>query len=464
MAEIEIEDPPKIGLERGTAADEYTPLFDSYFGTNGGTVFDINKASPADFDEMLDRDGKAQGLENVLTLPIRQAQVLIKPAKGDKGEAEWLEDALLRPANAGGMTIPLSQIIAQACQARTYRRVYFEKVFGTRDGKFVYDKIAWRPPSTCKPKYDTQNGAFRGFVQDPIGPSNSATMGKPIHIEPRYAFMHVNGKRRDPLRGISDLEVTYWCYQTRQKIRFLWYQFLEGQALPKTIVKGDDQGGANDTARRVATLKSGGVVGITKQYDIAVHESSGTGAGQFIEAMKWLESEASGSVLAGFTDLAGAAASGTGSYALSKDQSDFFLQAQQASAQEVADSISNYLIADLIRWNFGKDAAVPLFQFGPLSEYDSEKVIDLCSKFLTSNAPKIPEEFTEELAVKTAGYLDLDVDKVLSGMQRAAKEAKEKAEKEAATAEQAAKAGPIAAVRAPVAMAAKAVQAVKKPA
>ena len=40
---------------------------------------------------MLSRNGMAAAIEQVLTLPVRGAPRTIEPAKGDKGEAEFVQ-------------------------------------------------------------------------------------------------------------------------------------------------------------------------------------------------------------------------------------------------------------------------------------------------------------------------------------------------------------------------------------
>ena len=82
----------------------------------------------------------------------------------------------------------------------------------------------------------------------------------PIRVPRKRAFVYVHGKRLDPLSGTSDLEIAYWCYKTKQKLMFLWFQFLEGVSLPRTIVKANDITVAQQVAGQVSRLKSSGVL------------------------------------------------------------------------------------------------------------------------------------------------------------------------------------------------------------
>jgi len=44
--------------------------------------------------------------------------------------------------------------------------------------------------------------------------------------------------------------VPFWCWSTKRKIRYLWYQFLETSVLPKTVVKNADTEEAKANARK----------------------------------------------------------------------------------------------------------------------------------------------------------------------------------------------------------------------
>lgn len=421
-----------LDKEEGSAFDHDTRLFSDF---NDGGVFDYSLAlaEVQEMKAMLDVDAKAQTLESVLSLPIRSAPFYIKPGRARPEVYERINQILTAPANAGGMSTPMNLIIAQMCNAFVYRKAFFEKVWARREGGGVqYDKIAWRPPSTCAIVRDPKTGAFMGFKQMPIRLDDTEEKT----FSPMRSFVYIHGTHRDPLEGVSDLKITHWCFKTKQKIRFLWYQFLEGQALPKTVVKGPDPTTAEAAAKKIIGLRSGGVVGIENTIDVDALESSGRGAAEFKGAMQWLDAEASSSVLAGFTDLGAAATSGIGSFALSKDQTDFFLMSEGAKSKEMQDYIQNYLVADLVRWNFGPNEVAPLFEFGPISQDDAGAAVSLLQATAQTpvNQSVLPQEFFDELTKRVAGFLELDVVTVARGLERARKEAEEAAAKDPQTA------------------------------
>lgn len=414
-----------LDKEEGSAFDMETAMFGAF---DDGDVFNYDNTSfIADMKAMLtgdSPDAKAVTLEAVGSLPIRSAPFHINQGRARKEVYETINRIITQPANNGGMTTPMNLVVAQMCNAFVYKKAFFEKVW-TQDrvrGKgFTYKKVAWRPPGTCAIMRDPQTAAFRGFRQMPI----QMDMSEEKKFEPHRAFVYINGSHQEPLEGVSDLHVTHWCYLTKQKIRFLWYQFLEGQALPKTIVKNDDPEQAINAAKKIIGLRQGGVVGVSATNEISPLESSGRGAAEFKAALQWLESEASSSMLAGFTDLAAAAASGTGSFALSKDQTDFYLMSREAKKREMQDYINQYLIADLVFWNFGPNEIAPTFEFGPIDEEDATTAISLLQATAQTpvNQSVLPQEFFDELTMRVAGFLELDVTVVKEGLERARKEA-----------------------------------------
>lgn len=431
-----------LDKEDGSAFDQDSILFASF--EDGGVFNYTGQFWVREMKDMLEVDSKAQTLESVLSLPIRQASYSIQQGRARKEVYDRINHILTAPANNGGMTTPLNLIISQMCNAFVYKKSFFEKVWTEVDGGVGYKKIAWRPPGTCAIERDPQTGAFMGFRQMPIAMDDTDEK----KFAPQRAFVYIHGTHRDPMEGVSDLTITQWCYKTKQKIRFLWYQFLEGQALPKTIVKSDDETEATAAAKKIIGLRSGGVVGVSSRISVDPLESSGRGAAEFKSAMQWLDSEASSSVLAGFTDLGAAATSGIGSFALSKDQTDFFLMSEQAKSKEMQDYINQYLIADLVAYNFGPNEVSPRFEFGPISQDDAQAAISLLQATAQTpvNQSVLPQEFFDELTLRVAGFLELDVVTVREGLERAQKEAEQQAKTAGLTPEGQAVAGVKAAV------------------
>jgi hypothetical protein len=401
---------------------------DTFGGYNQGKVFEVPDGTLTEYHEMLDTDGKAANIEMVLTYPIISAPWQIEAALNPDGSTEsggkadeirqFVLDALTDLPHQGGPRTTVEQLIAQMTGAVTDKKAVFEKVFKEKKGKVVYDKLAWRPLETIELAYDAKNSDLRGYYQTPIKFEPTPRLypqGARIWVPMERAFIYIHGTWRDPIHGISSMRVPYWCYVTKRKLRWLWYQFLDQTYLPKTIVKNPDDRQAVADAKKVATLRSKGVVGLRADTVVEPFESGGHGASGYMDAIHFLDSEMSNSIMAGFTDLTAHASAGKGSYALAESAMKTFLRARRMVAKDMARWITNGVVADLVRYNYGSKVPCPNFTFGPLSEQNELAVLDVF-KSVASTGANVDPEFYDELQSRVASLLELDEGKVKQSM------------------------------------------------
>ncbi len=410
-----------LGAELGTQFDFGQRLF-AYYGQ--GDVFDYGEWNSRDMKAMFKRDGQCSALELVLTLPIREADYMIMPGKGDKGEAQLAHDVIMTPDTDGGMRTPITELVGQVTSGQIFRRAFFEKVWKLRedDGRVVYDKLAFRPPATCQARYDDRNAVPHGFRQQVwlFGSSTKVQKGQKVpgyvDIPQIRSYIYTHMKHREPLVGASEMDIAYWCYQTKMKLLYLWYYFLENQAMQRLIVYGNDQPEANTRADDVAALKGAGVVGLVHPTDgqkafEQIPIDGGAGA-YFKDALGFLEQWQIGSVLAGFMGLTGSSTGGKGSYALSQDQSSFYLKSRQAVAKEIAESITYDIVRPMIMLNFGPKAAFPRFKFGPLQDEQIQALLTLFGQMAAAPVLHVPIPVFDLITERMASILQLDVDQV----------------------------------------------------
>ena len=206
---------------------------------------------------MLSRDGQAAAIEAVLTLPIRQASRAIEKAKGDSGECELVRSVLMAPATAGGMKTPLQDVIGQVTSSQTFRMSFHEKCWEVResDGKIVYEKLAFRPTATCELKRNAQTAAEDGFRQQlwmfggEIRPQAKGKTPGYVEIPKVKSFVYINGKHRQPLTGISELELTYWAMANDSDV-----QTPDGPVRIDELRVGDEVFGLNGQPTQVTAI------------------------------------------------------------------------------------------------------------------------------------------------------------------------------------------------------------------
>lgn len=395
--------PPNADVELGSELSAYQRW--GGFDAKTGDFYDWSAEWAArDIEDMLRREGRGRALEQVLTLPLRAAPITIKPGHGDSGEYEQVMSSLEQMGDVS----PLPLVVAQGAQSLIYRTVFQEKVFTVDRGVNEYECLAWRPPDSCTLMRDRGTGRITGFKQ------TIPNLAEGVRIPASKAVIWLHGAARDPVRGVSEMEIAYRCFADKQKIRFLWFSvFLEGAALGRIVARVDNAQSAKEVAKQLAKLKNAGVAAVSGVAGIDVLHIADGASDAFKSAMAFLDAEAAQSVLAGFLDLTSAASSGRGSYALSKDQTDFYTQAQDANARELAGTTRLQIVRPLVTLNRAT-GVVPTCQIGPISGATVEQMLTLLQSLAGAPAGStaIPPEFTNELIVRVAGMLDLNVDKM----------------------------------------------------
>lgn len=439
-----------LGGEIGTSFDAYTRLFASF---GEGDVFEVGEWKARDLDLMLKRDGDAAMVEQALTLPVRSTKYSLEGAKGDTGELELCQQQLMAPPEDSGLREGMDTIIAQMAEASVYRKAFFEKHFtiGDKD-EVIMDSLAWRPPSTCDIRRDEHTARFDGFRQrawwyatspngKQRGKEQTGIGGKNftgfLDIPKIRAFVLIHGLNRQPLVGTSDMDVCYWAYRQKQKILFLWLQFLETQSLPKLAVYGQDPTQGTQNAQAISQMKASAVAGFQRpppgQKLFDVIESSGQGAAQFQAAISYLASYQTNSIMGSFLSLGNSAALGRGSYALAESASQFFLQSRQAAVKETTNEFTRQVVAPLCVLNkWGADAKVPRLVAAPLTEADTTAITSTLSALAVAPQLHIPAEYLMLLAEKAADVFDLPKDKVHEVLHSSAAKAMAKAANESA--------------------------------
>lgn len=390
--------PPQTGVEVGTSANGILP---SIFGDE---FIDLSKVKVADFKKMLDTDGTVQALYNTIVMPILGSNWTIEPDE-DSTEAvkqtEWVEDSLRTPPHKGGMSTPFDLVLAQALRAVVEGFSGFEKVLEIKDGRIVYRKVAWRDPTTLIIRTDDRGG-FNGLKQRAyIGDKYDEVI---IPLE--RSFLYTYGKEFHNLKGRSAFTSAYSHYDKKRRLYYLSEQQAQSDALKIKVVKGKEkasQGELDATVEAVDELGFKATVGLPHGYDLdALNQNGGL---DLLPLIEHHNAEMARSVLAMFILLG--TGSKTGSYSLSQDQSDFFIQALMAVRKSLENHITSYLISDLYAYNFEK----PLygtFKFDDITDSTIELLKQVFIKLTEKD--RLPQAVVDGVVQKVADKLDIDID------------------------------------------------------
>ncbi len=395
--------------EVGTAQD-YTRVYRDF---KDGSVFSLDEQpSVRDLDSMFRNDAQARQIFSAIKLPIRRSTADVMPGEGDTGEQKFVEHALFAPARQGGMTTPFRLVVGEMANAMGYRFAPFEKVWKVQDrdpyaGYFVLHKLGYRPPATCRLRTD-DNGSFNGFVQEAV----KGNKYRRNVFDPKRSLVYIHGNDEAPQIGMTPFDVVYKMYINKLKVSFFYYAFLENVAFPRTLAKvaGDDPeelGHLLDKARQFA---SRGVLGLYDHETLETYESQ-RNTRDYQSALEYLDWQMAKAFIAQFLDLG--TSGERGSYALSRDKSSFFFTMLEAVLDDIADTINNYLVADLVEYNFGRKAIFPKVRFRPLNDESADATLETYRNIILANAPNVTPPFLLRLMTRVSEILGLEMDPMM---------------------------------------------------
>lgn len=397
--------PPDTSIEIGTSTVGLTPtIFNEEF-------IDLDKIKVDDYKKMLDSDGTVQALYNTLVMPLLGCNWSIEPEDETPQAVEqsaWVEETLRTPPHKGGMSTPFDLVLAQTMRALVEGYAGFEKVYEIKDGKIVYKKIAWRDPTTITMRTDGRGG-FNGFKQRAY--INNQYQEVIIPLE--RCFLYTYGKEWHNLKGRSAFRSAYVAYDRKRRLQYLAEQQAQSDALKLKIVKGKEGGNQDELD---ATMEAVDEVGfkatVALPYGYDVDTLNNTNGMDLLPHIEFYNGEMARSVLAMFILLG--TGSRTGTYSLSQDQSDFFIQALMSIRKSLENHITSYLIPDLYTYNF-IDPLYGTFKFEDITDSTIDLLKQTFIKIVEKGA--LPDSVAKGVVQKMADKLDIDVDVLAEAIQ-----------------------------------------------
>ena len=389
---------PQTSVEIGTST---TGLMPSIFNEE---FIDTDKVKVEDYKKMLDSDGTIQALYNTIVMPILGSNWTIEPDEDTPqavDQASWVEETLRMPPHKGGMSTPFDLVLAQALRAVVEGYAGFEKVYEICEGKIVFKKIAWRDPNTITMRTDDRGG-FNGLRQRAFIGNDYVDVKIPLE----RCFVYTYGKEFHNLKGRSAFTAAYVAYDKKRRLLYLAEQQAQADALRIKVVKGKEGGSQDEldsTADAVDEIGFKATVALPFGYD--VDTLNNTNGMDLLPHIEFQNAEMARSVLAMFILLG--TGSKTGSYSLSQDQSDFFVQALMSIRKSLEQHITSYLIPDLYKFNF-ETPEYGTFKFEDITD----STIDLLKTTFIKLTEKdrLPDSVIEGIVQKMADKLEIDVD------------------------------------------------------
>lgn len=403
---------PRPTIERGFG--DFMPFTEPYQGSH--LVYKQAEVTIQQLIRMRRTDGQARALYRLITLPIRAAlqNATFVPADNQEGgeeEAEFIDQLFNLPPNAGGMSVPLTRVIAQMLQAifdgfAPFEMVYWQPVTGPLKGKWTLKKLNYLPADTVK-FLVTEKGSFDGFRQVTQKPG-----GKILDVKiPRDSCVYYAAQEEEnKFYGLSYFESAFYHYDKKVKLYYLMHLAAQRSAVGTRVgTVPEDHSTDELNAFRMGLADLGVAQWMTKPEAYEVELLKEGGNFDFLSYINHHNSQMSKSILAAFFDEN----QGTGGDAslvdFGKQTDSLFVMMLQTIMTEIASIVNHYIIPRFIDWNF-KSAKYPEFHWGPFTDDQKNSIQDVFTALAGVQGGNFTKEFFRETEKKLASEFGLEID------------------------------------------------------
>jgi hypothetical protein len=395
------------GQEQGTSGSQA----DSYFSIDqalGG----LKRPSINQIMNMIDNDGTATMLYNVITFPVLATDWHIEPDAADvlvdkdgnetHPQADFVDHCLRDPLHKGGMSTPFSLVLSDLLLAVAQGFRVFEIVYKIdADGRIVFQKIAARDHGDVKILKD-DTGGFNGFEQSSYKNGKSET----VTIELPYAFLYTYRKDRHKLYGMSAFRAAYYHFDKKHRLYYLANQQAQQHAVNPKILEsptGSEEKDRNANLANVDKMAVRPSIALPFGWKLTVHQP-----GQGINLLPYIDHQdvqMARSQLAQMTMLGTQSGAKGGSFSLHESSLDLFMLGECALIMTIEEHITAFLISKLISYNFDKPL-YPTFKFNDLTD-SVNTLLTEAFKGLVSKG-QVPGWVAKGIAKKVAEQMEIE--------------------------------------------------------
>ena len=387
-----------------------------FAGVNYDEIMKITPVAPQELLQMIDMDGHARALFDTLRRPILRntKRAYVKPYAVGEGEdeAEFIYNNILKPRHLGGTEIPFTSTVAKMCMAFVTGFVAFEKVWdkpGTvvDDGLIRLRKLAPRDFSTINIMVDDK-GMYDGIHQKASWRGRTIDRKVPKDKSCLYAI----NEEEDPLYGKSAFLPAYYHFDKKHKLYYVTHLALALGAVPPRISRAKPTVSDTDRKRFLMDMNAMGsnaamILPDGIEIDPAIQLPVAQTGLPYVEMIEHHNREMSKSLIAQFLDVGTGAGGGSG-FSLSKNHMDFLVMSLEDRMNSMAEMYNNFIIPELIDWNFGTQN-YPTLVFPPFTSDTRDLLFESFKAITAAREVPFSGEFMAELEKSVANELDFEV-------------------------------------------------------
>lgn len=365
--------------------------------------------SIASYISMQENDGTVRAITRLFAMPIQSTPIKVLSGKKDKGEREFIESVFLGTQKEGGMTSPLSFVVADMTRAifegfRAYEKVPHIITEGKYKGKIGWRKLAIRDASTISIKSD-RHGGFNGVHQ--IATFGDQTVD--VDIPPEKTLLFTFQKERHPFYGESILKTAWYHYDKKHKLYYLAHKKAEIDAVGIKMLKLNKPMSSGEvTAAETAVDNIGANTRVTLPtgFDLEIDRASSG-----YDVMNLIEHHDTQMVLSTLAQAIQTSTKTKYAYTYGSgvtQQNEFVIQMLQMIMKNMEDVLNEWAVAPLIDWNF-KNGSYPKIKLQPLQSSTQEYLLHIFQSIITKDPSLLTTEYVSTLANNVSEYLGLEV-------------------------------------------------------
>ncbi len=369
-----------------------------------------DKLTIDNYIQMQDNDGTVRAITRLFSLPIQSTPIKIVPGEKDKGERDFIESVFLGPHYSGGMSTPLSFVIADMTRAlfegfRLYEKIPRIIKEGEYEGKIGWKKLAPRDSKTLTLRADL-NGGFMGAHQIATFGSKSVDVSLP----PEKCMLYTFQKERHPFYGESILKTAWYHYDKKHKLYYLAHKKAEIDALGLKVLKLGKPFSDQEVTKAEEAVDSIGVnsrVTLPQGLELEIDRSPSG-----YDVLKLIEHHDAQIALSTLTHALQLGSKGTYNYPYGKGystQSSYIIHMIHSVMKNMEDTLNEWAVAPLIEWNY-KNGSYPKIKLMPLKDNIQQQLITIFEKLISKNPEAyVSPGFANKLSNEVASTLGLEI-------------------------------------------------------
>jgi len=331
-------------------------------------------------EEMRRMDGTVIAVLNAIKAPVFSTDWRIETESEEEEDqmiAEFVHKQLLEMGDSyGGRT--WNEFLREAFNFLDFGHYVFEIVYDVVDGQIILKDLAPRIPRSIQ-NWKLTDGRF-GIVQwirtDDKTIFNAEIPGDKLLIL-------TNEKEGDDVTGRSVLRAAYKHYKMKDVLYRISAIAAERYGVGIPVVWVPESAGtaekseAEEMAKNLRSNQKSFVLFKGKKDDWVFEIKTPNGNPQGAQIDSLIEHHNKQILLSVLANFLGLGTDGVGSFALSKDQSSFFLKHVEDKARYFTEQINKQVIKRLVDINFGKREVYPKLKFSALGDIDFREMSEV---------------------------------------------------------------------------------------